>query len=271
MKKILAILLSAAIGLPAYAQILVTKTLQPVGQQHFRLTDPGAHIGGQRCSNSFSLGAPDGGLIASKEQSYVTYDLKGQYAKLTFIYGPSYANGNGMGSSGILVVSADGRTLLDEVVHDYDEVRYTTLDVSGVQKITFKHVKGGQDIGIGVPKLWKAGQNAVVASNPMNSLPKGRIELVRQHMPYFTRGGGYVKMITENENVFWNDRTKSISINRKEFTSGLEMLASDGLAESIGGWSFFWLNKRYDSGTARQPEPQYDSLACRQGRREDPV
>ncbi len=246
MKKIFAILLTSILCLPAGAQTLVTKSLKPVEQQNFRLEESAFRIGGQICSNSFRLISPDGGLIASREQSYVTYDLKGQYSKLTFVMGPATANPNGWGTSGILVVSTDGKTILDEVIHDYDEVRYITLDVSGAQKVTFKHVKGSQDIGIGVPKLWKAGQNAVVATNPLNNLPKGRIQLVKQHMPYYTRGGGFVKLISDRDDIFWNDRTSSISINRKSFDSGLEMIASDGLIENVGGWSYFWLNKRYD-------------------------
>lgn len=246
MRKIFAIMLTVSLSLSAGAQALVTKTLKPVEEKNIRFEPETSRIGGQRCSNSFVLNSPDGGLIASQDQSWITYDLKGQYAKLTFVMGPATANPNGMGSSGILVVSADGKTILDEVIHDYDEVRYVTLDVTGVQKVTFKHVKGSQNIGIGVPKLWKAGQNAVVATNPMDKLPKGKIQLVKQHMPYFTRGGGYAKLITDNQDLFWDDRTSSISINRKVFDSGIQLTASDGLVEGYGGWSFFWLNKRYD-------------------------
>lgn len=142
MKKIPVILLTAAISFSATAQSLVTKTLKPVEERNFKVEEETSRIGGQMCSNSFVLKSPDGGLIASKEQSFVTYGLNGQYAKLTFIYSPANANPNGISDSGILVVSADGRTILDEVVHDYDEIRYKTLDINGVQRITFKHVKG---------------------------------------------------------------------------------------------------------------------------------
>ena len=61
---------------------------------------------------------------------------------------------------------------MDEVIHDYDEVKYVTLDVAGINQISFKLVKGSQDVGIGVPKLWKAGQTATVATNPMDKLPR---------------------------------------------------------------------------------------------------
>ena len=245
MKKtyILSILLICC--LPASSQSLLVNTLKPVEQKHFHLLESSLKIGGQRVSNSFSLDAPDGGLIASGEQASVSYHLGGQYDKLTFIYGPADANPNGIGDNGILVVSADGRTLLDEVVHDYDEVRYVTLNVAGKTQITFKLVKGSQNVGIGVPKLWKAGQNAVAATNPMDKLPKGCIKLVEQHKPYYTRGS-YVKQITKDQNIMWNERSESININRKTFDSGLQMDCPEGLCEDQKGWSYFWLNKRYD-------------------------
>lgn len=195
--------------------------------------------------DSFSLDAPDDGLIASAESAFVTYNLGGQYEKLTFVVGPAHANPNGLGAAGVLVVRADGRTLMDYVVHDYDEVRYVTLDVKGVNELTFKNVKGSQRIGIGVPTLWKAGQNAVAASNPLDKLPKGRIKLVEQLKPYFTRGS-YVQQVTADESLMWTERAKSISISRKTFDSGLQMNCPEGLVDDEKGWSFFWLNKRYD-------------------------
>jgi hypothetical protein len=245
MKKILFLTLLSLCPAFAYAQSLLVNTLKPVEQQHYRLQESAFKIGGQVVSNSFSLDAPDGGLIGSNEQAYVTFNLNGKYDKLTFLTGPANANPNGIGHNGILVVTADGRTRMDEVIHDYDEVKYVTLDVAGINQISFKLVKGSQDVGIGVPKLWKAGQTATVATNPMDKLPKGRVKLVEQHMPYYTRGS-YVKLITKDENVFWNNRTESISINRKTFDSGLEMNCPEGLVEDEKGWSYFWLNKRYD-------------------------
>ena len=245
MKKIFVQALLLACCISAYSQSLLVNTLEPVAQKNYRLRDSNFKIGGQRVSNSFSLDAPGGGLISSGEQSYVTFNLGGQYDKFTFVLGPADANPNGIGNNAIIVISADGRTMMDEVVHDYDEVRYVTLDVAGIKQLNFKIVKGSQDVGIGVPKLWKAGQNVVVATNPMDRLPKGRVKLVEQHKPYYTRGS-YVKQITNDTDIFWNERVESINITRKTFNSGLQMDCPEGLCEDEKGWSYFWLNKRYD-------------------------
>lgn len=244
MKKFFFLTLLLAGCLSAQAQTLLVNSLKPVEENHCRRQDASLKIGGQKLGDSFSLDAPNSGLIGNGEQAFVSYNLGGQYDKLTFLMGPANANPNGIGDAGILVVSADGRTLLDEVVHDYDEVRFITLKVAGVNNLTFKVVQGGQNVGVGVPKLWKAGQNAVVAPNPLDNLPKGRVKLVEQLKPYFTRGS-YVKLITDDREVFWNERAESISITRKTFDSGLEMNCPEGLVEDEKGWSYFWLNKRY--------------------------
>ncbi len=245
MKRILLLTLLSACTFSAFAQSLLVNTLKPVEQKHFRLQESPIRIGGQQVSNSFSLDAPDGGMIGSGEAASVSYDLGGQYDKLTFIVGPANANPNGIGDNSILVVTADGRTLMDEVIHDYDEVRYITLNVAGKNQLTFKLVKGAQNVGIGSPKLWKAGQHAIVAANPMDNLPKGRVKLVEQLKPYFTRGS-YVKQITKDQNIMWNERSESINITRKTFDSGLQMDCPEGLVDDQKGWSYFWLNKRFD-------------------------
>ena len=245
MKRLLILLLVAYCGVSAYGQSLLVKTLKPVEQKHYNVQDSPFSIGGYQFNNSFFLSAPDGGLIASQEQAYATFALKKQYSKLSFALGPAIANPNGDNGNAILVVLADGKTILDVVVNDHDALRFITLDVAGVDKVTFKNVKGSEKIGIGVPKLWKAGQKVVVATNPLDKLPKGKIKLVQQLKPYYT-SGGMVKQITDDEEVFWDYRAKAISINRKTFDSGLQMFTPEGLFEDREGWSYFWLNKRYD-------------------------
>ncbi len=245
MKRLLTILLVAFCSVSTYAQALLVNTLKPVEQKHYNVQDSPFSIGGYNFNNSFFLSSPDGGLIASQEQAYATFELKKQYDKLSFAYGPAIANPNGDNGNAFLVVLADGKTILDVVVNDHDALRFVTLDVAGVDKVTFKNVKGSEKIGIGVPKLWKAGQKVVVATNPLDNLPKGKVRLVQQLKPYFT-SGSMVKQITDDQDVFWDYRSESISINRKTFDSGLQMFTPEGLIEDREGWSYFWLNKRYD-------------------------
>ena len=245
MKRLLTLVLVSFFGFSAHAQALLVNTLKPVDQRHYNVQDSPFTIGGYKFDNSFFLSAPDGGLIASQEQAYATFELKKQYGKLSFVLGPAIANPNGDNGNAFLVVTTDGKTVLDEVVNDHDAPRFITLDVAGVDKITFKNVRGTEKIGIGVPKLWKAGQTVVVAPNPLDKLPKGKIKLVQQLKPYYT-SGGMVKQITDDQDVFWDYRAESISINRKTFDFGLQMYTPDGLLEDREGWSYFWLGKRYE-------------------------
>lgn len=245
MRKIFILPILLLCCLSANAQSLLVNTLKPVDYNHFHSDNTSLNIGGRKISGFFMLDAPKSGLIGSGESSFVTYNLGGLYDKLTFIMGPAVANPNGIGDVGIIVVSADGRTLLDEVVHDYDATRYVTLNVVGIDKLTFKVVKGSQNVGIGAPKLWKAGQRVVADPNPLDDLPKGRVKLVEQLKPYFTRGT-FVQQVTDDKELIWTERAESISISRKTFDSGLQMNCPEGLVEDQKGWSFFWLNKRYD-------------------------
>lgn len=245
MKRLLTLLLVSFLGVSVYAQTFLVNNLKPVDQKHYNVQGSPFSIGGYMFNNSFYLNAPDGGLISSQEQSFATFELKKQYNKLSFVYGPAIANPNGDNGNAFFVVLADGKTILDVVVNDHDAPHFVTLDVAGVDKITFKNVRGSEKIGIGVPKLWKTGQNVVVAANPLDKLPKGKVKLVQQLKPYFT-SGNMVKQITDDQDVFWDNRAGSISINRKTFDFGLQMYTPDGLMEDSEGWSYFWLNKRYD-------------------------
>ncbi len=245
MKRLLTLLLVSFLGVSVYAQTFLVNNLKPVDQKHYNVQDSPFSIGGYMFNNSFYLNAPDGGLISSQEQSFATFELKKQYNKLSFVYGPAIANPNGDNGNAFFVVLADGKTILDVVVNDHDAPHFVTLDVAGVDKITFKNVRGSEKIGIGMPKLWKTGQNVVVAANPLDKLPKGKVKLVQQLKPYFT-SGNMVKQITDDQDVFWDNRVGSISINRKTFDFGLQMYTPDGLIEDSEGWSYFWLNKRYD-------------------------
>lgn len=245
MKRLLTLLLVSFLGVSVYAQTFLVNNLKPVDQKHYNVQDSPFSIGGYLFNNAFYLNAPDGGLISSQEQSFATFELKKQYNKLSFVYGPAIANPNGDNGNAFFVVLADGKTILDVVVNDHDAPHFVTLDVAGVDKITFKNVRGSEKIGIGVSKLWKTGQNVVVAANPLDKLPKGKVKLVQQLKPYFT-SGNMVKQITDDQDVFWDNRVGSISINRKTFDFGLQMYTPDGLIEDSEGWSYFWLNKRYD-------------------------
>ncbi|MCQ2182164.1 MAG: NPCBM/NEW2 domain-containing protein [Bacteroidales bacterium] len=245
MKRLLTLLLVSFLGVSVYAQTFLVNNLKPVDQKHYNVQDSPFSIGGYMFNNSFYLNAPDGGLISSQEQSFATFELKKQYNKLSFVYGPAIANPNGDNGNAFFVMLADGKTILDVVVNDHDAPHFVTLDVAGVDKITFKNVRGSEKIGIGEPKLWKTGQNVVVAANPLDKLPKGKVKLVQQLKPYFT-SGNMVKQITDDQDVFWDNRVGSISINRKTFDFGLQMYTPDGLIEDSEGWSYFWLNKRYD-------------------------
>ena len=96
-------------------------------------------------------------------------------------------------------------------------------------------------------QLWKAGQQPVRQKTPVEKLPAGRIQLVKDLEPYFQRHNGFSYIITSRERVTLDphELIKEISINRKTFTSGLQFSVSEGFSEEQV-WSYFWLGKRYD-------------------------
>lgn len=188
-------------------------------------------------TGGFVIGAPSGGLISDNVPGKAVFALKGAYSKLTFVMGP-YSIGNPDKGNSIVTVSADGKRLLDEVVFAYDAPRFLTFDVAGVNEIVFTIPRGDTQIAFGNVKLWKAG---AAVSNPntlLSRVPGGTVDLMQTNQLYKYRESGFVKPVL-GDKAKGAGQEKGISINRKEYNSGLSFSVSQALAGTEQGFAYF--------------------------------
>lgn len=270
MKKILTVItLLAACVSHLDAQTYMVNALVPTESKKCSIYKTGGRsmkIGCYDITGGFALGAPLGGLISDNIPGKAVFALKGAYSKITFVMGPFAASSSHKENS-IVTVSADGKRLLDEVVFAYDAPRFLTLDVAGVNEIVFSIPRGSTEIVFGNVKLWKAG---AAVSNPntlLSRVPGGTVNLMQTNQLYKYREGGFVKPVL-GERAKGTSQENTISINRKEYNSGLSFSVSQALSGIEQGFAYFWLDKRYDKVSfvvgPRQPEFQFERLACRE-------
>lgn len=248
MKKILTVItLLAACVSQLDAQTYMVNALVPTESKKCSIYKTGGSAMKICCydiTGGFALGAPSGGLISDNVPGKAVFALKGAYSKLTFVMGP-YSNGNPDKGNSIVTVSADGKRLLDEVVFAYDAPRFLTFDVAGVNEIVFTIPRGDTQIAFGNVKLWKAG---TAVSNPntlLSRVPGGTVDLMQTNQLYRYRESGFVKPVL-GDKAKGTGQEKAISINRKEYNSGLSFSVSQALAGTEQGFAYFWLDKRYD-------------------------
>lgn len=241
------------------AQVKLVETLKPVSQNRYKswtTKDDPFCIAIWGYSGGFKLSTGAGGLVsADNPGGHVAFNLGGAYDKISFVMGPGGSrywgkdnslngpNSNGDGSNVIVTVTGDDETLLDEVVWNHDAPREVVLDVKGVKLLRFEVLRGSTDVAFGAVKLWKAGQTFTPATNPQK-LPAGKVELVKTLWPYYYRQS-YIHLITDQDKGY-GDKVKSISINRVEYTSGLQLSATQQLMGECNAWCYFWLQKKYD-------------------------
>ena len=111
----------------AGAQDYLVKKFKPVDSKRYhphyvgvRGENEDMYIATFRCSNGFNLykGVTNDD---AKEGAYATFSLKGQYEKISFIMGPGRKTDDrfaaGDKGTDIILVTADGRRLVDDVLH----------------------------------------------------------------------------------------------------------------------------------------------------------
>lgn len=242
------------------AQVKMVETMKPVKEKrcaYWTTKDNPFCIALWGYSGGFKLSTGQGGLIsASDPGGYAEFNLNGAYNKISFVMGPyggeywgtghwhNGPNSNSDDKNVIITVTGDDETLLDEVVWTHDAPREVVLDVKGVKVLRFEVIRGTTDIAFGAVNLWKAGQKPTPATNPQK-LPAGKVELVKTLWPYYFRQSGYIHPITDREDGY-GEKVKSISINRVEYTSGLQFTATQQLLGECYAWCYFWLQKKYD-------------------------
>ena len=197
----------------------------------------------------FALNSGKGGLISGTKTGFVEFSLKGAYSKLSFVVGPGgrwSPNSGGDGTDVILTIKGDGEKIFDQVIRNHDAPKEYTVDISGVDKIRFDLPHGETNLGFGAVKLWKPGQQPVPTRMPLESVHNGKkVQLVEQLFPHYIRHSGWVAAITGKE-VEGCHKTKEISLNRVNYTSGLEFTANQALAGNNTAWAYFWLQQKYD-------------------------
>ena len=246
----------------ATAQTYLTDALKPSNERRctrYTSKDKAFCIARYGYRGGFVLKTGLGGLISSDNPGgHVVYNLNGAYDKLTFVMGPyggdyntgefEYFNGPnsaGDGSNVIVTVKGDGRMLLDEVVWNHDAPREVTLDVKGVKELRFDVMQGSTDLAVGAARLWKSGQKPTATPNPLK-LPAGKTVLVKDLWPHYIRHSGWIAAITDRNGDMGCHTTKSISINRVTYNTGLEFSLDMALSGTNKTWAYFWLQKRYD-------------------------
>lgn len=250
MKKFFALIVLLAVSiLNLEAQTTLVSSMTPTSATKYRTYKSSGEViklGGYEVRYGFTLGSPEGGLIADKIPSKAVFNLKGAYSKITLIAGPNTAGTLSNKSNSIVTITADGRRIFDEVIFGHDAPRFYTLDVNGVNEIVFSVPRGDVDAAFGNVKLWKTG---AAVSNPntlLSRVPSGTIDLMKVNPPYYMKNGGYVKPVIGDRFKSSLNEEKTISINRKEYNSGLQFSVSQALAGTEQGYANFWLNKRYD-------------------------
>ena len=248
MKKIFAIVALMSMSLlHLEAQTFMVNAIVPKEQSkcNIRKSNESAFVlGGYKVKGGFTLGSPSGGLIANNIPGKAVFGIKGAYSKITFMVGPSFGAMSSKSNS-IVTLSADGKRLLDEVVFAYDSPRLYTFDITGVNELVFTVPRGDLDISFGNVKLWKAG---VAVSNPntiLAGVPKGTVDLMKTNQLYTYREG-FVKPVLGDRYQGKMTQEQTISINRKNYDSGLQFSVSQALSGTERGTAGFWLNKRYD-------------------------
>ena len=257
MKKILLTAVCAFLALNAGAQDYLVKKFKPVDSRRYhphyvgvRGENDDMYIATFRCSNGFNLykGVTNDD---AKEGAYATFSLKGQYEKVSFIMGPGrktnerYAAGDK--GTDIILVTADGKRLVDEVLHQWDAPKVFTLDISGVDLLRFEDWSGLEGVYFGEIKLWKKGQTPT-PYNISNSalMAKDKVKLMEELRPHLICHRGWSTPITKDQYSGINT-VESISINRQKYYSGISMSASQELGEGISaGFVYFWLQKKFD-------------------------
>ncbi len=256
MKKLFSIALMALSIGALNAQVYLTDALKPTEENRITAVSSKmdvnsydapriAHI--YRCNATLIVKGAAHGLIGSDDHGFATYKLNGAYSKLTFWLGPTSRAGDTTSKS-VLTILADGKRVLDQPVFNYDAPRFVTIDVKGVNELKFKALMGELDIALAYAQLWKEGVAVVQPKLPV-TYPKGKVKLVEQLLPYYTKG--QIKTIQPKNTSpgsleEYPNIEEKISMSRHEFTSGLQLTSEQELIGKTSYFSYFWLNKRYE-------------------------
>ncbi|MDD4142955.1 MAG: NPCBM/NEW2 domain-containing protein, partial [Bacteroidales bacterium] len=240
MKKIFLALLTFAIGLTALSAQTkyLVNTFTPIDSYCYTAYKYAGSSskqiymsGGLKWYGGFTISH----TVGPYRPGYVTFKLGGKYDKLMFVLGHEQYGSGSSTEANVVTVNIDGRKVIDKVIYPYSIPERITIDVKGVDEITFKLVTGEGYIAVGEATLWTAGQ---VPSETGNLITKQAtaIELVKVLKPYY-------------QHVFQcispTDTKTSVKINGQEYSYGLFANMHEPLVGEDPGWTYFNLRKQY--------------------------
>ena len=243
----LVVLLMTAIGMAG--QTYVIDKLTPSSERHYTTysSKKGEEMvtGGYHYSNGFAMRSGRAGFIASNQPGFIVFDLPQGYDKMSFVLGPlgdSFQHSDE--NNAILTIKADGKKILDKVIHVYDAPQEVVLDIRGVRQLRFDHLGGEQALAFAIAKLWKPTDNYVPNRTTLDKIPTNdRVQLVGTLYPYFTK---WMCAITKRPDVPEHERTDEISINRVTYKTGIQFSANEAFIGHNESFAYFWLQKKYD-------------------------
>ena len=173
-----------------------------------------------------------GGFGLWGEGSYVTFSLKGQYETLTFTMGHYYRCSEVIGA---ITIKGDGKKIFDEKLKGYELPRQYSLNVKGVNELTFTIAINNLDIIVANAILWKAGETPVNITKEVKPATTSK-ELVKSQQPYF---------ISNFMNVVTPDSDMPIKLNGQEYQYGLRGSMDMALIGVNKGYAYFNLGGKY--------------------------
>lgn len=232
------------------AQTYLTDTHKPIEERHYKAFptkgDGVMQIAKFKYKGGFTLGSGRGGFISSNTPGYVTFQLNGNYDKISFVVGPDGPRGATDEYNCIVTMKADGKRLFDKVIWDHDAPQEYVIDIKGARQLRFDIPRGETSLAFGAVKLWKAGQVYRASTDPQHNISSaGRVQLVGQLTPYYIRSSGYVTPISAQKRVADRTPIPNISLNRVEYKTGLKFTAPEAFIGHNEAWCYFWLQKKY--------------------------
>ena len=173
-----------------------------------------------------------GGFKFEEEGAYITFNIGGGYETLTFTMGHARQWSD---NTGIVTVRADGKKILDEKVRDYEPPRQYSLNVKGVNELTFAITSNYIKVVVADAILWREGEKPVDV-RPKHEPITTPIELVKDLRPYHK--STWMKEINKEEG-------DSIKINGQTFNYGLIGNMEMALIGTNEGKAYFNLRKQF--------------------------
>ncbi len=223
-------------------------TLEPIGSKYYSRAD--------KMSDNLELGGltyTKGVALKANEGNFVEWNIGGKYKTLSFILGSSPWH-DPSHNKGILVISGDGRRIMDRIITTYESPQWVTLDITGVKVLKFYLANDDADVGLADVALWTANQKPYCTS--ALSLVKGDkpIMLCRDLMPYRINSGHTIcssnmRFVDPEDRLGYIAEKQQIRISGERYDNGIDANAGMSLIGHPEARSFFNIDGKYSKMT----------------------